>query len=606
MANKTRPWIARTAGAALLAAFGAHAQAGTPAVQAATVGPDSTDRIIVKYRDGSTVQLQAAGAASRAQQRQRSLESSAQRFNARLAHVRGTALGADVLRLDRHMANADVAALAREIAAADPDVEYAEPDRIMKPMFVPNDSNYSLQWHYYESTAGLNLPAAWDLSTGTGITVAVIDTGYRPHVDLAANIVSGYDFIADTFVSNDGDARDADARDPGDAIVAGECGSGYPTQDQSSSWHGTHVAGTIAAVTNNGSGVAGVAFGAKVQPVRVLGKCGGYTSDIADAIVWASGGTVTGVPANATPARVLNLSLGGSGTCDTTTQTAINSARSRNAVVVVAAGNSGANAANYSPASCTGIVTVAAVNRSGGRAYYSNYGSVVEVAAPGGDMTSSSANGILSTLNAGATAPGADAYAYYQGTSMATPHVAGVVALMLAKNASLTPDQVITMLQSTARTFPATCSQCGSGIVDAAAAVTAAAGGGGGGGGGGGTTIAEVESNNTRTTAQSISTAGTTVNGSFSAKTDTDYYKVVLPAGKKLTATLTPNSTSDYDLYLYNSSGTQLSRSINGTGAVDTVTYTNSGSASVTLYVRAYYYSGKTGSTGTYTLGFAW
>ncbi len=605
MANKIRPWIVRSTLAALAAAIGSVAAAGTPAVQASAAAPTTTDRIIVKYRDGSTTQMQAASTNSRALQRQSALDSSGARFNVRMTHLRGTALGANVLRLDHHMTNADAAALARDIAAADPDVEYAEPDRILRPLFTPNDTYYASQWHYYESTAGLNLPAAWDLSTGTGIVVAVIDTGYRPHADLAANIVPGYDFITDTAVSNDGNGRDADASDPGDAIVAGECGSGYPTQDQSSSWHGTHVAGTIAAVTNNGTGVAGVAFGAKVQPVRVLGKCGGYTSDIADAIIWASGGTVSGVPANATPARVLNLSLGGSGTCDTTTQNAINSARSRNAVVVVAAGNSNANAANYSPASCTGIVTVAAVNRSGGRAYYSNYGSVVEVAAPGGDMTSAAANGILSTLNAGTTTPGADVYAYYQGTSMATPHVAGVVALMLAKNASLTPDQVITMLQSTARAFPATCSQCGAGIVDAAAAVKAAIAGGGGGGGGS-TTVAEVESNNTLATAQTIGTAGTTVNGSFSSKTDTDYYKVVLPAGKTLTATLTPNASSDYDLYLYNSAGTQLARSVNGKGAADTVTYTNTGGSSATLYVRAYYYSGSTGTAGTYTLKLSW
>ena len=604
MANKIRPWIVRSTLAALAAAIGSVAAAGTPAVQASAAAPTTTDRIIVKYRDGSTTQMQAASTNSRALQRQSALDSSGARFNVRMTHLRGTALGANVLRLDHHMTNADAAALARDIAAADPDVEYAEPDRILRPLFTPNDTYYASQWHYYESTAGLNLPAAWDLSTGTGIVVAVIDTGYRPHADLAANIVPGYDFITDTAVSNDGNGRDADASDPGDAIVAGECGSGYPTQDQSSSWHGTHVAGTIAAVTNNGTGVAGVAFGAKVQPVRVLGKCGGYTSDIADAIIWASGGTVSGVPANTTPARVLNLSLGGSGACDTTTQNAINSARSRNAVVVVAAGNSNANAANYSPASCTGIVTVAAVNRSGGRAYYSNYGSVVEVAAPGGDMTSAAANGILSTLNAGTTTPGADVYAYYQGTSMATPHVAGVVALMLAKNASLTPDQVITMLQSTARAFPATCSQCGAGIVDAAAAVKAAIAGGGGGGGS--TTVAEVESNNTLATAQTIGTAGTTVNGSFSSKTDTDYYKVVLPAGKTLTATLTPNASSDYDLYLYNSAGTQLARSVNGKGAADTVTYTNTGGSSATLYVRAYYYSGSTGTAGTYTLKLSW
>src|SRR5207253_2923541 len=180
----------------------------------------------------------------------------------------------------------------------------------------------------------------------------------------------------------------------------------------------------------------------------------------------ASGGTVSGLPANTTPARVINLSLGGSGSCDTTSQNAINSARSRNTVVVVAAGNSNADAANYSPASCAGVITVAAVNRSGGRAYYSNYGAKVAVAAPGGDMRSSAANGILSTLNAGATTPGADNYAYYKGTSMATPHVAGVVALMLSRNAALTPDDVAAKLKSTARPFPASCAQCGAGIVD--------------------------------------------------------------------------------------------------------------------------------------------
>jgi serine protease len=294
----------------------------------------------------------------------------------------------------------------------------------------------------------------------------------RPHVDLASNLIGGYDFISDTFISRDGNLRDADARDPGDWNLAGECGAG--TQASSSSWHGTHVSGTIAARTNNGTGVAGVAFNARVVPVRVLGRCGGYTSDIADGLVWAAGGSVAGIPANPNPARVANLSLGGGGPCGTTMQNAINSARSRGTVVIVAAGNESQNAQNSSPANCSGVVVVAAVNRSGGRAYYSNFGSVVDVAAPGGAMNVNAGNGVASTVNAGATTPGGDAYAYYQGTSMATPHVAGVAALMLSANPSLTPAQVETTLRNTVRAFPAACSQCGTGVVNARAAVVSA------------------------------------------------------------------------------------------------------------------------------------
>jgi serine protease len=300
----------------------------------------------------------------------------------------------------------------------------------------------------------------------------VIDTGFRPHADLAANLVGGFDMISDPFVANDGGGRDSNAIDPGDFNTAGQCGTG--SRAANSSWHGTHVSGTVAAVTNNGSGVAGVAFGAKVVPIRALGRCGGLLSDIADAIIWGSGGTVAGVPANANPARVLNLSLGGGGRCSATMQAAVNSARSRNTTVVVAAGNSNANASNSTPANCSGVVTVAAVGRNGGKASYSNFGTIVDVAAPGGDFRGSSANGVLSTLNNGATTPGADAFAFYQGTSMATPHVAGTVALMLSRNPSLTPTTVEQKLRATARAFPATCNQCGTGIVNARAAVVSA------------------------------------------------------------------------------------------------------------------------------------
>src|SRR5687768_504343 len=336
-----------------------------------------TDRIIVKYR---AVPATAAAQATQA----RGAELSAARFGVAMSRVRTTALGSQVLRADRRLSLAEAERLAADIAASDPNVEYAEPDRIMRRTLTPNDTRYNEQWHYFESTGGINAPAAWDKSTGAGVVVAVIDTGYRPHADLAANLLPGYDFIGDTFVANDGNGRDSDASDPGDWINAGECGPGDPATFESSSWHGTHVAGTIAAVTNNANGVAGVAFNARVVPARVLGKCGGYTSDIADAIVWTSGGTVSGVPANANPAKVLSISLGGGGSCGATTQNAINSARSRGAAVVVAAGNENINASNATPANCAGVVTVAATGRNGGKASYSNFGATVEIAAPGG------------------------------------------------------------------------------------------------------------------------------------------------------------------------------------------------------------------------------
>ena len=213
-------------------------------------------------------------------------------------------------------------------------------------------------------------------------------------------------------------------------------------------------------------------------------------------------------------------------------------------------------------------------------------------------MSSGSTNGVLSTLNTGTTVPAADSYAYYQGTSMATPHVAGVVALMLAKNAALTPDEVEARLKSSSRAFTGTCSQCGSGLVDANAAVDAATGTNPPPG----NTINEVESNNSRTTAQAITLNPVTVDGSISASADTDYYKLTVATGKTLTAKLTPNATSDYDLYLYSATGSQLASSVNGTGLVDTITRTNTGAAT-TWYVRVRYYSGGTGATnGKYTL----
>jgi serine protease len=576
----------------------------SPAAQGVAVA-DQTDRIIVKYKDDKAPVASKGGAGSIAAlaanaplsaARKAVLDRAGQQFGFLMKESHRIATGARVIKLDRKVALQDAAKVAAEVAARDPAVEYAEPDRMMHPLLTPNDSMYSQQWDYFEATGGMNMPAAWDKSTGAGIRVAVIDTGYRPHADLSGQILAGYDFISDTAVSNDGNGRDSDASDPGDWTAANECGSGQPASN--SSWHGTHVAGTIAALTNNGTGVAGIAYGAKIVPVRVLGKCGGYTSDIADGIIWASGGTVSGVPNIAARAQVINMSLGGGGACDTTTQNAINGARSRGTVVVVAAGNESQNASNSSPANCSGVITVAATNRSGGRASYSNYGTIVDVAAPGGD----SGAAILSTLNAGTKGPGADSYASYMGTSMATPHVAGVVALMLAKNPALTPDDVEARLKSSARAFPASCSGCGAGIVNASAAVDAAVGGTTTG-----PTVSETESNNTLSTANSVTTSGTTVNGALSSSSDTDYFVVQVPAGKTLSAVLTPNSSSDYDLYIYNSAGTLLASSENGTGAVDSGSSANTGNAASPRYVRVVYYSGGTGATnGKYTLKLSW
>ncbi|MFC6986474.1 S8 family peptidase [Streptomyces cirratus] len=388
--------------------------------------------------------------------------------------------GAALVSLGGATAPADAADVMAQFRA-DPDVAYVEPDSRAYAMATPDDTEYAKQWDLFEATAGMNVPAAWDKSTGSGVTVAVIDTGYVTHSDVAPNIVAGYDFISDSTAARDGNGRDNNPADQGDWSAAGECGTGSTASG--SSWHGTHVAGTIAAATGNAKGIAGIAYNAKIQPVRVLGKCGGATSDIVDAITWASGGSVPGVPANATPAKVINMSLGGSGTCGTSYQNAINAAVARGTTVVVAAGNSNADAAGFTPASCNNVITVAASNRTGDRSFYSNFGTRIDITAPGGETrratdtpgtVTTPENGILSSLNAGATTPGAEIYKPYQGTSMASPHVAGLAALLVAAKPSLTPAQVKAAIKANARPLAGTCTGgCGAGLADAAATVNA-------------------------------------------------------------------------------------------------------------------------------------
>ncbi|WP_312326431.1 S8 family peptidase [Stenotrophomonas sp.] len=424
-------------------------------------------RFIVKYKDGATdvatpsvlaSSLKAAAAAVPA----------AQGRALGLQKLRTLAIGPTVVKADRPLDAAESELLMRRLAA-DPNVEYVEVDQLMRATLTPNDARLSEQWGFGTSNASINVRPAWDKATGTGVVVAVIDTGITNHADLNANILPGYDFISDAAMARDGGGRDNNPNDEGDWYAANECGAGYPASN--SSWHGTHVAGTIAAVTNNSTGVAGTAYNAKVVPVRVLGKCGGYTSDIADAIVWASGGTVSGVPANANPAEVINMSLGGGGTCSATYQNAINGAVSRGTTVVVAAGNSNTNVSSSVPANCANVIAVAATTSAGARASFSNYGAGIDVSAPG--------QAILSTLNTGTTVPGSASYASYNGTSMAAPHVAGVVALVQSvAPTALSPAAVETLLKNTVRPLPGACSGgCGAGIVDADAAVTAALGG---------------------------------------------------------------------------------------------------------------------------------
>ncbi|MCG7564542.1 MULTISPECIES: S8 family peptidase [unclassified Pseudoalteromonas] len=442
-------------------------------------------QFIIKYKDNSNQLMSISDADmspammnARAQSFVKNFKSK-KKASLQTKYVRKMALSNHhVMRVDKTLTAAEAQSLMQEMASTG-NIEYIEIDQMLQPFATPNDPRYSDQWHYFESAGGINAPAAWDKSTGNGVVVAVLDTGYRPHSDLNPNILQGYDMISNLSVANDGGGRDSDARDPGDAVSANECG--YTHSARSSSWHGTHVAGTVAAVSNNGQGVAGVAYDAKVVPVRVLGKCGGLTSDIADGIIWASGGSVSGVPANANPADVINMSLGGQGACSSTTQSAINTARANGATIVIAAGNSNANSANFNPGNCSGIINVASVGRNGGRAYYSNYGSNIDVAAPGGAQSfANDPEGILSTYNTGSNTPSSDSYAYSQGTSMAAPHVAGVAALIKQAKPTATPDEVESILKSTTRSFPATCSSCGTGIIDASAAVDAALNGGGG------------------------------------------------------------------------------------------------------------------------------
>lgn len=427
------------------------------------------------------------------------------RAGGQLSALRRASGSAHVYRLAEGDAHLDqVREVARQLMEDNPDIEYAEPDYRKFPAGgftgTPNDPYFGEMWNLKDPATqtvfpwggiqgggGANLAGAWAISTGdAGVVVAVLDTGILAgHEDLLGRTTAGYDFLSSAVTANDGDGRDPDPSDPGDCADASLCRS---------SFHGTHVAGTIGARANNGLGITGINWVSKIQALRVLGLGGGPDSDIADAIRWAAGlPTSDGVTpwpqgVNPTPARVINLSLGGAGSCGITMQAAINAAVGNGAVVVVAAGNEGAGLTSEpkAPATCANVITVAAVAPDGSRASYSNYDDgathYVTLAAPGGSYAPpfSDIGKIRSTLDGGKTAPLHDnAYALYQGTSMATPHVAGVVSLLLSVNPGLSPAQVKSILATTARPFTpywgplwdCTMTRCGAGMLDATAAV---------------------------------------------------------------------------------------------------------------------------------------
>jgi hypothetical protein len=246
-----------------------------------------------------------------------------------------------------------------------------------------------------------------------------------------------------------------------------------------SEWHGTAVAGAAVATGNNGTGVAGVNWSSRILPVRVAGTCYATTSDVADGLRWAAGLPVPGVPDNPDPARVINMSVGTSGACTPQMQAAINDVLTKGAFVTASVGNSSDLASDHAPGgSCLGLTAVAATNRTGNRAYYSNYGPTVDIAAPAGEVYPASENGVVTTYNLGTTTPGAYGYAWLPGTSIAAPHVAGVASLMLSVNPALTPAAIKAILLEEATPFPPASAcvtlGCGAGIVNAGAAVRAA------------------------------------------------------------------------------------------------------------------------------------
>jgi serine protease len=432
-----------------------------------TAYADAPARLIVKLKAGS----EKSGLSPKARIAKLGSES-----GVALAHLRSMALGADVV-----IAQAD-AAQAVDALKADPDVEFVDVDRRRHVEAAVNDPFVDGQRYLTNEQASISAFSAWDTTHGSSANViAVVDTGYRLHAGLAGRFLPGYDMISDPHQANDGDGRDADATDPGDWVLASEATADCKTRN--SSWHGTGVAGIVAANTNDGAWTAGIDWNAMVLPVRVLGKCGGFDSDIVDGIAWAAGLSVPGVPANQHPAQVINLSLGGDESCPSFYPPLIRAvyAHGITRAIVAAAGNKTDDVAHHSPASCPGVIAVASTTVLGGKlASYSNFGAGITISAPGGTYVPVlPIQGTLALSNAGTTTPTDDAVFSEGGTSFSAPMVSATISLMLSVAPSLTPAEIVALLKSSAKPFPAgsdcTTDTCGAGIVDAGAAVRAAA-----------------------------------------------------------------------------------------------------------------------------------
>jgi serine protease len=450
-------WIALSA--LLVGTTWAQSSEFNPAVSHSTDA--TTDRLLIEWRTSKpTVEQLKVNAGLR-------------KLGATLRSREAISAHMDVLQLDRKMTGAALHAAIASLQA-DPNVLSVSPDFRRHVHAIPADPLYAQQW-YFQNTqpSATQAEQAWDITTGSASTVvAVIDTGVRfEHPDLGrlsqgGKLLDGYDFVSNSSVANDGDSRDADASDPGDWVSSSDQSKPEFTKCdvENSSWHGTRVSSLIAAATNDGIGMAGTSWSALILPVRVMGKCGGYDSDIIAGMRWAAGLFVPGVPINANPAKVINLSLGGNGTCTAAYQSAISEVIASGSIVVVSAGNDGT--AVSVPANCSGVIAVTGVRHAGTKVGYSNLGPEATIAAPAGncvntfiDPTHPCQYQIVVATDSGTTTPAGSTYTdqvtnYNIGTSFSAPLVSGAVALMHSLNAQLSPNQFAALLQKSATPFP--------------------------------------------------------------------------------------------------------------------------------------------------------
>jgi len=513
------------AASAVMALAGASALAAEPV--AADLRP--AHGLIVRLKDAPAHHALAATAARLEDQRWQRVLASADLVRAVAARtttpaptpavspsLRAVARDARLVDLGRPLPADEAQALAERLRAL-PEVDWVTLN--VREQRLQADPLRSQQWWLRAASGGNAQPQAerrrgvpgFETAWASGIPgaggsmapiVAVLDTGIAPHPDLVGRVLPGHDFVADTLAANDGDGRDADPADPGDWVDASDRQNARfaSCEIQRSSWHGTVIAGLIAAIPDNGLGVAGINPQGRVLPVRVAGKCGATVADILDGMRWAAGLAVAGVAANPHPARILNISFGGAAPCTADYQGVLAELQARGVVVVAAAGNDHATVAR--PANCAGVVGVAAVNRDGFKTHYSNFGSALAttgIATVGGDDNRGGAwrdivadSGIVGVWNTGETGPGRAEYAALFGTSFAAPMVSGTLALMLSVNPQLTAAAMVDGLRLSARPhldspLVAACSNdhpgrcactnatCGVGLLDAREALRFAA-----------------------------------------------------------------------------------------------------------------------------------